>query len=333
MITVLSCGPLVTIQDDGRPGWLSQGLARGGAADPTARLEARALLNGDPGAGIETPGAPLRLQVDEPVFVALTGAPMRADADGRALVWGAAHALPAGAVLDLKPLGEGVYSYVHLRGGIQTPEVLGSRAAHGIANIGGPLKADDTLPCVPSTGSATVLERPDDRFGGGVLRMVPTPQTRLFPQAELDRFEATPFTRDARGNRQGVRLNPDGAGFATDGQLSLLSDFILPGDVQMTGDGVPYVLGPECQTTGGYPRIGTVIAADQPRALQAMPGDKIRFRFVTVEEARAIALPRPATAALMRDPADVADLLSMQLISGVVSATATGEGENPCGSI
>ena len=55
----------------------------------------------------------------------------------------------------------------------------------------------------------------------------------------------------------------------------------------MTGDGVPYILGPECQTTGGYPRIGTVISADMPRAMQAVPGAKLRFRFVTLAEARA----------------------------------------------
>ena len=78
----------------------------------------------------------------------------------------------------------------------------------------------------------------------------------------------------------------NGPGFATEAQLNLLSDFILPGDVQMTGDGVPYILGPECQTTGGYPRIGTVISADMPRAMQAVPGAKLRFRFVTLAEAR-----------------------------------------------
>ena len=87
----------------------------------------------------------------------------------------------------------------------------------------------------------------------------------------------------------------------------------------MTGDGVPYILGPECQTTGGYPRIGTVIAADLPRALQAGPGAILRFSFVTTEEARAAASPRPRAVPLVRHPRDVPDLLGMQLIGGVVS--------------
>ncbi len=323
MMEVLSSGPLVTVQDDGRPGHLAQGLARGGAADALARLEARALLD-EIGAGIEIPGASLRLRLHVPALIALTGAPMRADADGRRLLWNAAHALAEGDVLDLKPSGEGAYSYLHVEGGFDTDTVMGSRAAHLIAGIGMPLAAGDTLPCAASRGSDRKIV-PIPRLGGGMLRLVPTPQTRLFPERERDRFEATTFTRDPRGNRQGVRLAFESEGFATEGQLNLLSDFILPGDVQMTGDGVPYILGPECQTTGGYPRIGTVIGADLPRALQARPGDALTFRFVTVDEARAATHRRPVPTPLVRSPAEVADLGAMQLVSGVVSARMEDE--------
>ncbi|WP_179380513.1 5-oxoprolinase subunit C family protein [Jannaschia marina] len=318
MIEVVECGPLVTLQDDGRPGHLSRGLAQGGAADRRARAEAEALL-GQAGAGIETPGAPLRLRAGETVHLALTGAPMRATLGDRALRWHAAQVVEAGEVLDLRPKGPGVYSYVHVAGGFQTEAILGSRSAHLIANVGRPLAPGDELPCATGTGRAMTVD-PTERFEGGTLRLVPTPQTRLFPAAEIERFTATRFTRDARGNRQGVRLAMDGRGFATEGQLNLLSDFILPGDIQMTGDGVPYILGPECQTTGGYPRIGTVIAADLPRALQAGPGATLTFRFVTPEEARAAAPAPPAVRPLLRDPSEVPDLLGMQLIGGVISA-------------
>lgn len=329
MIEVMSCGPLVTVQDDGRPGHLSLGLSRGGAADARARAEAAALLDAVDdglGAGIETPGAPLTLKLYLDALVALTGAPMRAAADGRALAWGAAHGLSAGAVLALRPIGTGVYSYVHVGGGFDLPLVLGSRGAHLTAGIGAPLEAGDRLPCAASSGSARRLAGGGDRMGGGEIRLVPTPQTRLFPPDVVERFAATEFTRDPRGNRQGVRLATGGEGFATGGQFTLLSDFVLPGDVQMTGDGVPYLLGPECQTTGGYPRIGTVIEADLPRALQAPPGAPLRFRFVTREEARAAAPPPPRTEPLVRAPGEVGDLLGMQLVSGVVSAHAAEEG-------
>ncbi|SFJ55363.1 biotin-dependent carboxyltransferase family protein [Jannaschia pohangensis] len=321
MMEVVSCGPLITLQDRGRPGHLSQGLAEGGAADRQALREAEALL-GTIGAGLEIPGSPLTLRLTTDTRIALTGAEMSADVDGRPLVWHAAHPLPAGSVLRLRPGTAGIYSYLHVTGGFDAPEVLGSRAAHLIANIGAPLAPGDRLDHAPSVGAASRVT-PADRFGGGLLRIVETPQTRLFPPDDLTRFENTAFTRDPRGNRQGVRLASNGAGFATEGQLNLLSDFILPGDVQMTGDGVPYILGPECQTTGGYPRIGTVIAADLPRALQALPGAPLRFRFVPLAEARALTVPAPQVTPLTRDPAEMGDLLGLNLIGGVVSAKET----------
>ncbi|CUH39662.1 KipI antagonist [Jannaschia seosinensis] len=322
MTTVVACGPLVTIQDAGRPGHLARGLARGGAADRRALDEAAALL-GDCGAGIEIPGAPLTLRLSAPAMVALTGAPMRAEAGGRALDWHAAHPIPAEADVTLRPTGQGVYSYLHMRGGFDTEVVMGSRAAHLIAGIGQPLASGDRLAHAPSDGDARVIAVAD-RFDGGVLRVLPTPQTALFPEAEIARFEATTFRRDTRGNRQGVRLTLDGDGFATEGQLDLLSDFILPGDVQMTGDGVPYILGPECQTTGGYPRIGTVIEADLPRAMQAPPGAALRFRFVTLDEARAARPRLPEVAPLVRH-AGTAELLRANLIGGVISAKGETE--------
>jgi biotin-dependent carboxylase-like uncharacterized protein len=318
VIEVLACGPMITVQDRGRPGHLSQGLARGGAADRRALDEAQALL-GDAGAGIETPGSPLRLRADSDVTSALTGAAMKATVDGRALGWNTAQTLAPGDVLDLRPTGQGVYSYVHVSGGFQTETIMGSRAAHLIANIGRPLQVGDRLACSSTTTRARRIAA-SERMGGGQIRLVATPQTRLFSEAMLDRFLATRFTRDIRGNRQGVRLSMDGDGFATEGQLGLLSDFILPGDVQMTGDGVPYILGPECQTTGGYPRIGTVIEADMPRAMQTVPGAALTFRFVSPADARAARPGKPVVSDLVRDPADVPDLLAKQLISGVISA-------------
>ncbi len=322
MIAVTACGPLVTVQDDGRPGHLARGLSRGGAADGRARAEAAALLGGEAGAGIETPGSPLTLTLEVAAMVALTGAPMRATADGRPVAWDATRAFEAGTVLDLRPSGRGAFSYIHVAGGLGTEATMGSRSAHLAVGLGAPLEAGDRLPCAPSGGPPRRLASPPDRFGGGALRLLPTPQTRLFARAVLDRFEATTFRRDPRGNRQGVRLAAEGEGFATDGQLTLLSDFVLPGDVQMTGDGVPYILGPECQTTGGYPRIGTVIEADMPRAMQAVAGDPVTFRFVDADEARAARPRAPAVEPLVRAPADVPDLGAMQLVGGVVSAHA-----------
>jgi len=125
----------------------------------------------------------------------------------------------------------------------------------------------------------------------------------------------------------GVRLIPDGDGFHSRAGLSILSDIVVTGDIQVTGDGTPVVLMSECQTTGGYPRIGTVLPCDLPRVAQAPAGAPLGFRFV--DRAEALAAERAATDAvralssrltrLERDPRDIRDLLSYQLISGVTA--------------
>lgn len=323
-------GPSLTVQDGGRPGMLAQGLSQGGAADPVALAEGAALLGQAPDhAAIEMAGLGGSFSVDAPARFALTGAPMRASIDDRPLAWNEAHALLPGQRLVIGACDRGAYGYLHLGGGIATPHLLGARAAHLVAGIGAPLKDGDRLPIGTDPGGPTGL-RLDvaDRFSGGTVRIVESAQTALFAPVERARFQQTVFTRDSRANRMGVRLTLDGPGFAAEGQLSILSEVIVPGDIQVTGDGTPFVLLPECQTTGGYPRIGTVIPSDLPIVAQAGPGARLRFSLVT--EAAAIealcrhramleALPRRPRPAI-RDPRDMPDLLAYGLIDGMISA-------------
>ncbi|MGX0903861.1 biotin-dependent carboxylase-like uncharacterized protein [Roseovarius sp. MBR-79] len=328
-LIVHQAGPGVTVQDLGRPGYLAYGLSRGGAADRLAIFEGAALLGQDPAlAALEMAGMGGTFTASEDMRIALTGAPMRASIDGAPLTWNASHLLPAGARLTIGPATAGVYGYLHVGGGIATPDILGARSAHLAAGIGRALKADDTLPIGPDRGQETglVLD-PEDRFSGGEVRVVAGYQTPMFPEDEVTRFECTRFTRDARGNRMGVRLAPDGAGFAARAGLTVLSEAIVPGDIQITGDGAPFVLMAECQTTGGYPRIGAVLPCDLPRVAQAAPGTALRLRFVPPDEA--LAAERRAAEArktlrrritpLVRDPHDIRDLLSYQLISGAIA--------------
>lgn len=329
-------GPGVTVQDMGRPGYLAFGLSRGGAADRLALAEGAALLNQpDTCAALELAGMGGCFEVTREARIALTGAPMRATLDGAALVWNASHTVPAGAKLEIGAAERGSYGYLHLGGGIATPAQLGSRAAHLTARIGAPLAAGDRLPLGADRGGPSGLTLdPLPRFDGGTVRIVPSLQTDVFARDDITRFEATTFRRDTRGNRMGVRLIPDGDGFGTEAGLNILSEVIVPGDVQVTGDGTPFVLLSECQTTGGYPRIGSVLPADLPRVAQARPGAELRFRFVTLHEAVEIerreterrATLRKTIRPLIRDPHHMSDLLSYRLIDGV---SAGDEGDSP----
>lgn len=323
-------GPGVTVQDMGRPGYLGFGLSRGGAADSLAVSEGAALLGQDNTlAVLEMAGIGGEFEASDTTRIALTGAPMRASIDGVRLAWNASHLLPAGAKLSIGATECGTYGYLHLGGGVATSERLGGRGAHLAAGLGGPIHAGEHLP-IGKDAKPTDIGMGiafDPRFDGGTLRVVSSLQTEFFSSSELERFEATQFNRDIRGNRMGVRVLPKGEGFHSEGGLSILSEIIVPGDIQITGDGTPFVLLSECQTTGGYPRIGSVIPADLPRIAQARPGAALRFRFVTLEEAVVVerreqerrARLRTSVHPLIREPGTIHDLLAYQLISGVTA--------------
>lgn len=338
-LNILRIGPAASVQDLGRPGLLGQGVSQGGAADPLALAEGAALLRQDPGlAALEMAGMGGEFEATGPLRIALTGAPMAAALDGEPLAWNASHRIEQGQKLSIGAARSGVYGYLHLGGGIAADPLLGARAVHLMAGLGQAAIAGGHLPAGPDQGSETGLAlQAEERFKGGELRIVDSFQSHLFPEEVRARFASTAFSRGSRANRMGVEMVSEGAGFAAAGQLNILSEVILPGDVQMTGDGKPFVLLRECQTTGGYPRIGTVLPCDLPKAAQAQAGTAFRFRWVSLEEGldvqakadkRMRALPGSCKP-LLRDPAVIRDLLSYQLISGAVSADAdpfaTGE--------
>lgn len=323
-LLVERAGPAVSVQDPGRAGQVGLGLSRGGAVDRPGFLAGAALLGQDPGlAALEMAGTGGVFRFARPTRLALSGARMRASLDGAPLEWPAAHLAPAGGRLEIGAAEAGVYGYLHLGGGIAIAPELGGRGFHRIAGLGRPVAAGDDLPL----GTDPAPDAPPMRFlpappRSGPLRVMPGPQTDLFPPETRARFAATRFVRSARANRQGVRLEGPGAPFAVPDQLNQVSDFIAEGDIQMTGDGTPYVLLADCQTMGGYPRIGTVIPADLPRVAQAQAGDAIGFRFVTLAEAETLWVSDEAVLARLsrrlqprtRDPREMRDLLGYELI-------------------
>lgn len=328
-LNILRCGPGVTLQDTGRSGGLALGLSRGGAADRLALAEGAALL-GQPGAplALEMAGMGGEFEASADIRIALTGAPMRAAIDGEPVAWHASHLLPAGVRLSIGPVTRGCYGYLHVGGGFEGERFLGSGSTHLAAGIGRALRAGDSLEIGPDTGTETgLLLEPEDRFDGGPVRLTPSFQTELFVQSELDRLQAEPLRRAARANRMGVALEPQGGGFHIEGGRNVVSEIVLPGDIQITGDGTPFVLMAECQTTGGYPRIGTVLPADLPRVAQAPAGAALHLSFVTLDAALEIERAEAQRRAdlgkhrrpLIRDPHRMRDLLSYTLISGVVA--------------
>ncbi len=333
-LEVLSAGPCVTVQDRGRPGLQRFGVAEGGALDPYALAEGAALLGNRPdAAALELFAFGGRFRAgEEALRFALSGAEMAAakiakDGHRGPLPWRSSGLLQPGEILEIGAGKGGMVGYLHLAGGIATEPQLGSRAVHLRAGIGGGrLAAGARLPVGQDAGGEVGLTLPTpDYLERREIRLLWGPQAEVFAAAERASFLESPYKVSGKRDRMAARL--EGPRLHAEGQLTGLSDAVSLGDVQVPGDGAALVLLADRQPTGGYPRIATVITADLAAFAQLPSG--IAFRFRLVEEAEALAALKTWRRAiedlpgkvqpLLRDPRGMRDLLSYNLIDGVIS--------------
>lgn len=256
--------------------------------DPPAFALANALVgNAEDAAGLEFAVSGGRFRVSRPVRVAVTGGPCALQIDGRRLETGRAERLRPGETLSIGALERTVWGYLATSGGIATPPVLGARTTHLRSGLGGldgrALRASDRLPLGTDTGLDRLLEAREVEGAGGPIRVLLGPQADHFAPDVLDRLLATPFAVTAQRDRMAMVL--DGAPLPAVRGHDIVSDATVPGAIQVPGSGRPVVLMAECQTTGGYPKIATVIGADLPRLAQMPTGAEVRFTAVGLEAA------------------------------------------------
>jgi biotin-dependent carboxylase-like uncharacterized protein len=198
----------------------------------------------------------------------------------------------AGNVLSLRDRRAGLRAYVALAGGIDVPAVLGSRATDLVAGFGGvegrALRAGDLLALGPPASPPPDLARsaPEGSAGPVTLRVVLGPQDDRFSADALARFESETWEVGPLSDRTACRLQ--GAALEHLGPGEILTDGMVPGCVQVPPDGRPIVMLADGPTTGGYPKIATVITVDLRRLAQLAPGDRLRFAVVTVEAAQRV---------------------------------------------
>jgi biotin-dependent carboxylase-like uncharacterized protein len=198
----------------------------------------------------------------------------------------------AGNVLSMRERRAGLRAYIALAGGIDVPAVLGSRATDLIGGFGGQegraLRAGDTLalgrPTTPPADAPPAAER--TLAGPLTVRVVRGPQDDRFTQEACARLESETYEVGPLSDRTACRLQ--GAALEHEGPGEILADGMVPGCVQVPPDGRPIVMLADGPTTGGYPKIATVITADLPRLAQLLPGDLFRFAAVTIEDARRV---------------------------------------------
>ncbi|MFO0833187.1 MAG: biotin-dependent carboxyltransferase family protein [Phycisphaerales bacterium] len=298
-LRVVDAGLQASVQDQGRAGLSGLGVPVGGAADRAALELVNGVLGNERGAaGLEltlTGGAYL---CERRTRVAVGGAPAEAWVEraggGRELVpWWTVVGLGPGDMLRIGHTRAGARMYVGFSGGLQTPVAMGARSTHVGAGFPVPvLRAGAVLPVADIPGQAApvgaALAREQvDRYARGVfrdcLRVVPGPHAEMFDGAAMHRLCTEGFVVGSDSSRAGVRLRVQPALPAP--ARTLLTMPMCAGFIQVPGGGQAIILGREHPTTGGYPVLASVIAADLDAVGQLRPGFSVRFEEVSREGA------------------------------------------------
>ncbi|MEI4471692.1 biotin-dependent carboxyltransferase family protein [Frigidibacter sp. MR17.24] len=301
VLRVFRAGPHVTFQDAGRPGMKRFGVTRSGAMDRDAFDAAQAALGVRPGAtAIEISLGGLVIDcLEGEVGFALTGGGFRARLAGEMLGDWLVAGLGAGQRLEILPGFWGSWAILALAGEIAVPQWLGSSSTHGPTGLGGgrllagqEIVVEEAATMAPRHGP---IPRPAGARPRAEMRVVTGPQERFFDAATMGLLTEAPFTLSPAYDRMGVRL--DGPPLRPVAALDMPSEPICRGAIQVNGEGVATVLLADHQTTGGYPKIATVIGPDIDRLAQMRARDRLVFRAVSPEEAAAAARTRAATRA------------------------------------
>jgi antagonist of KipI len=291
-LTVLAPGLLTTVQDLGREGYGPIGVSASGAADALSLRIGNKLVGNPERAALEMTLLGGAFQFSQDATFALAGADFGVTLEDRAVPLCATVSIHPGQTLKFGPTKSGARAYLCIRGGIAVPELLGGRSTHLLSGIGGfegrALRKGDVLPI----GNATNLSSPqpfNERWRPllaprKTIRVTQGPQWANFSEATRENFSAQTYVVTEEANRMGIRLRGQQFELASTGEM--ITEGVSLGAIQITPSGQPIILFVEQQTTGGYPKIANVIAADLSSVGQLRPRDEIRFELVTMEAAQ-----------------------------------------------
>lgn len=286
--SVSFAGPLVTMQDAGRPGNMRYGVAASGPMDRLAFDAAHAALGNKPGQNaIEISLGGLMLQCTEgSVSVAITGGDFVVEHAGQKTSSWTILTIRKGEKLAIRAGKAGSWAYLAFAGDLASETWLGSQATHASSGFGGGVvQGGQTLVVADAAvreERAGEIARPEF-VSDGAMRVVLGPQEQYFTAAAMEHLLGEPFAVSDAYDRMGMRLN--GPTLEMERALSIPSEPIVRGSIQVSGDGVPTVLLADHQTTGGYPKIATVISCDIDRLTQLRAGQKIRFASISTQQA------------------------------------------------
>jgi antagonist of KipI len=290
-IRVAKPGFFTTVQDLGRYGYAHLGISPGGAADALSFRIANLLVGNDENApALEMTLLGATLEFEESAIAALAGASCECTASLAKVPANTAFELPAGAVLQCGSMTSGGRCYLAVQGGFDIPLVMGSASTFVPGHFGGfagrRLRSGDVLRLRQHGSSHIRSLRPDALdalHAPQPLRVTRGAQQEWFGPEAFDTLFSTAYVVSEQSDRTGLRLK--GAAVRPREHSELLTDGIPLGAIQVPQDGQPIILFVDQQTTGGYPKIANVIAADVHRLGQLRPRDEVRLAEVSIVQA------------------------------------------------
>lgn len=306
MLRVLRIAPLSSVQDAGRRPWRALGVPEGGPLDEWSHGVANALVGNEVDcAALEIGFGHSQLRFDCDALIAIAGARVPVYADGHALARWRPLRLRGGCTVEIQPARSGMRCYLAVAGGLQLPAVMGSASAlHGAPGFPALLRVGQNLLLRPLPARAWPGLPPPGRGQGPVrqaswwadaeplldlgahaaLRIIDGAHAHLLQ--DRHQWFRSEFRMSAQANRMaapldGARLNIRDAG-------GLISEPVVPGTIQVPGDGRPIVLLADAQTVGGYPRVAHLAQVDLARLAQRAPGSPIRFESISIDWAQRI---------------------------------------------
>ncbi|HVU33688.1 MAG TPA: 5-oxoprolinase/urea amidolyase family protein [Opitutaceae bacterium] len=342
-IDVLEGGTQTTVQDyPGRLGYWDVGVPPSGPMDGRSfRLANRLVGNPDTAAGLEltVQGPSLRFNTD--AVIALCGAAMVATIGSRAVPYYRAVRVRAGQTLRIGSVGgPGLRTYLAIRHGFDVPDYLDSKATFTLGLFGGhagrALRAGDVLRVKRST-PAGVTDRERLHRAPAAIQPALTREWEIgvlygphgapdfFTPEDIETLFRSSYEVHYNSARTGVRLiGPKPQWARRDGgeaglhPSNIHDNAYAVGAIDFTGD-MPIILGPDGPSCGGFVCPATIVQAELWKIGQLKPGDKVRFRALTTEEARILA---------MAQDAEIEALRPVPLRRGVVSNSYLVVGED-----
>ncbi|MFD2629199.1 5-oxoprolinase subunit C family protein [Oceanobacillus kapialis] len=283
---VIKPGVQTIFQDMGRYGYQQYGVPVSGAMDHYSLQVANILLGNDRTSPcLEVTLIGPKLVAKTTMTIVITGGNLSPQVNGRPIAMWKTVKIEPGDELAFGKHQSGVRAYLAVAGGFAAPTYFGSSAVDRNSGFGQPLEKDDIIKGYPNkaiagTGLATSFIPDYSRKVS--VSVIEGPHTDYFANEARDTFFTVPFKVAANSNRMGYRL--EGAAIKPE-KVEVWSDGIPFGAIQITSNGEPIILMADRQTTGGYPRIGTVISTDLPKVAQLIPGGELHFKQISVQKA------------------------------------------------